>query len=58
MKRIILAAALAFSFAAVPASACPGVCVYNGQDFSEGARSPNGRQVCQCTGNQCRWYSP
>lgn len=56
MRRITLAfaAALVLSFAAMPASACPGVCMYDGEKYSSGAKV--GKRVCWCpTENHCRW---
>lgn len=50
MKRVILAVALAFSFAAMPASACQRECdAPNGErgKYSHGFRHPNG-QRCVC----------
>lgn len=56
MKRIIIAVALALSFAAVSASGCPGVCMYAGQRYSEGATQPgNEHSLCLCVAGECSW---
>ena len=57
MKRIIIAVAavLALSFVAMSASACPGVCKYEGKEYSAGATIHGGKRICRCHGESCNW---
>lgn len=63
MRRITVAAAvLMLSFAVIPASACPGVCMHEGREYSHGSVRRVGHDSmksyfakCTCIGETCNW---
>ncbi len=58
IAALAIATVLALSFAVTPASACPGVCVLEGKEYSNGANIGGHDYqdtVCSCIDDVCKW---